>query len=390
MEYNIFLILLAILSLCEVLLLKNQKEIKFMLLLIASFIYWIFFGFRGFVSWDWFNYYPAFVTGNIPFELGYKTFMQIGRYIFDSYFIFIAFSTFLDISILGFFFYKYSPYPITSLCMFLTFGGMEMQFNLLRHIRVFLLFLLSISFIEEKNFKKYFLFNSIGTLFHRIGVTYLPLYFILNKNLLRYKKIILIIISISIIFVLLRINLVRIGLLYFKDISFYGIGDKVSHYLSNNTIHGSIQTSKIGHIEKVFTLILFWKYLSPIYQQYKYGKIFVNMYILFLLTYYSLYGFKILSDRLASFTFIASYWIIYPIIVNFNKGWKKYLLYSFLISFMFLKINMTYTLKNIELYIYKNVLFQEENLQKRREIYIKEKYTKTEEIKKYIQEYNKN
>lgn len=30
---------------------------------------------------------------------------------------------------------------------------------------------------------------------------------------------------------------------------------------------------------------------------------------------------------------------------------------------------MTYTLKNIELYIYKNVLFQEENLQEKRNIY---------------------
>lgn len=39
-------------------------------------------------------------------------------------------------------------------------------------------------------------------------------------------------------------------------------------------------------------------------------------------------------DRLASFIY-SYYWIVYPIIVNFNKGWKKYLLYSFLISFMF-------------------------------------------------------
>lgn len=101
MEYNIFLILLAILSLA-VLLPKNQKEIKFMLLLIlVLFISFldleVLFHGIGLITT------LLFVTGNIPFELGYKTFMQIGRYIFDSYFTFIAFSTFLDISILGFF-----------------------------------------------------------------------------------------------------------------------------------------------------------------------------------------------------------------------------------------------------------------------------------------------
>lgn len=386
MEYNIFLILLAVLSLYEVFLSKNQKEIKFMLLLIASFVYWIFFGFRGFVSWDWFNYYRAFLGENLSFEFGYTLFMEFGRCIFKTYFNFIAFSTLIDIFILSYFFYKYSPYPVMSLCMFLTFNGMHIQFDLLRHMRTLLLFLLSLSFLEKRNLRSYLFFNIIGSFFHRIGLFYLPLYFILNRNIIKYKKIIFFLLTIVIGLAMLKINLVRIAIMHFSDIQFYGIGQKITRYLVS--IHGNSQISTIGHIERLLTLFLFWNYLPKI-SKYRHGKIFVNMYILYLFTYYSFYSFRILSDRLAGFTFIVSYWIIYPTIIFLSKGYKKYFIFICLFIFMFLKINLIYTLKNVELYNYKNILFQEENLLIRKEIYIKTKKEEKERVEKYIQR-NKN
>lgn len=56
-------------------------------------------------------------------------------------------------------------------------------FNRIRQYLAISIFLYSFKFIENKNLKKYLLMIFIGSLFHKIILFCLPLYFILNLKL---------------------------------------------------------------------------------------------------------------------------------------------------------------------------------------------------------------
>ena len=239
MGYNILLVIFFLMSIIDIFIKKTERK-KILLLIIACLVYWIFFGFRGFVAWDWYNYHKAFEYNTYQyFEIGYINFMMLGKSILKTYFTFIEFSTLLDIVILGWFFYKYSPYPVFSFCLMFAFNGVIMQLDLLRHMRAFTLFLISLSYVYEKRIICYEIINLIGVLFHRIALLYLPLYFLLTKKIWKLKKIILFLIIIGTCFIVFKINLARLFLIRFQDVSFYEIGSKIKSYFSS--VHGNIQ-----------------------------------------------------------------------------------------------------------------------------------------------------
>lgn len=380
MSYNLLLIIFFILSFIELTLPNKQKYFKLFLLGIAMFFYWIFFGFRGLVGWDWYNYQNAFNEDIFNFEIGYNFFMNFGKVLFKNYFDFVAFSTFIDIVMLGAFFYFYSPYPIFSLLLFMGFNGIVIQIDLLRHMKVLILFLLSLYYIEKRKKIKYFSINILEILFHRVGLFFLPLFYILNKNLLKYKKVILFLVICGMGAAAFKISIIRTMLLFFQEISFYKIGDKVKAYLSSP--FGGTQLTGIGNIERVATFIVFWYYKERIYYKEKHGKIIFNLYILYILSFLLLLEFKILSDRISNYTFMVSYWIIYPIILKINKKYFRFVLYFSLIIYVVLRVNLQYVYNSLKVHEYKNVLITEEDYLERVKIREKEYVEDKEKMKR--------
>ena len=66
MEYNLLVLFLIFLSFIEVFCYVKNKNTIYIILLI---IYCIFFGLRGFVAWDWYNYYPEFMRISPVYEI---------------------------------------------------------------------------------------------------------------------------------------------------------------------------------------------------------------------------------------------------------------------------------------------------------------------------------
>lgn len=378
MPYNLLLLFFSVFSIMEVMIEKN-KTIKLLLLIFVLFGYWIFFGFRGFLGWDWYYYTQFFEKGIGNFEIGFQLYTLLLKNIFDNYFSFIAISTLFDIILLGIFFWRYSPYPILSFCLFFTFNGIVIQVDLLRHMRAFLLFLISLQYVGEKRIIKYFSLNILAICFHKIAICFLPLYFILDKNFIKYKKTILSIIFLNIFLLSYEINLIKTILYFFQDISIYGLGDKIQFYLKG--IHGLDKKLGLGDFERIVTFIIFWKYRREIVREFHFGNMMYNLYFLYVTTFLFFHGFRILSDRISNSVFIVSYWIIYPMIIRRNRNIIGHFLYIILISYMFLKVNVKFVINPLHLHSYKNILIQEEDIVSRKKIV-------EEETIKFIQNQN--
>jgi len=239
---------------------KNNNVLYQRIIILCSVIYIIFFGLRGFIGWDWTNYYIKYQNTRDLFHLsfdssvpewGFAIYMSFFKTLFFNYYAFVFINTILHIFLLNIFFKRYLPpgYYVFGLIVFLIMGGFGMEVDMMRNIMSILLFLLSIKYIEERKIFKYYILNILGLLFHTSSIFFLPLYFLLNKKINR--KLIAIIFIIGIIIYFLQIE-------YVKPLVFSiskRIGGRIqiltNMYLSSST-YGKSYGFSIGLLERLF------------------------------------------------------------------------------------------------------------------------------------------
>lgn len=381
MAYNILLIYFIILSIFDVFLIRKKKN-KLIIMILAFLGYLFFFGFRGFISWDWKNYYPNFVNAiplsdifqndkiklnnvYISFEIGYQIWISFLKIFFTNWNSYLFFTTLIDTLCLLFIFHKYSPYPIFSILLFLGFNGLQIQLDLMRNLKAIFIFLFSIEYLINNKNVKYLILNLLSSSFHRSSLVYLLVGYFLKKDFYKYKKIILNLFLFGILFLIFSseilyetLNLIENFLTNFDLKIFKGICRKLNYYL--NTDYSTVRGLGIGFIERTFSFILFYYYREKINKN-KYGKIFFNIYLLYIFSYLYGSGVRIIFERLG-FLFICSYWILYSIVLKNISKIKKIFLFSILIIFCGLKINIytNFSVRAKELYEYKNILWDKE------------------------------
>lgn len=388
MPYLILTIILIVCSLLDIYYLK-KKQSKKKVMIFLGLVYIFFFGLRGFLAWDWLHYYPNFnfslnlieaiSSGNYNFnlvhnyEIGYKIYVALIKCFTDNYHIFILITTIIDYYLLCICFMRYSPYPILSLLLFLVYSGFQIQYDLLRNIKAILLFFFSIYYLEKN--KKVIVIGLliIEILFHSSSLVYLPVYYIIKRNLLKYKKIIYILTLVGIIIFVAQNQVIIKGLELLERL-------KVNIFLPNNLIlklklYLKSETFLVnrgiglGVIEKFFLFFLVMKNSKKI-MRVKYGKIFANMWILLFFLYLYTNDVRIIQERF-SLLIVCSYWIIYPILLKIYKGRIKLLLVLIILSYSSLKIYKTVN-KNTEIYPmmkYENILFDFKSYKEKKKIF---------------------
>ncbi|MBS5038772.1 MAG: EpsG family protein [Fusobacterium sp.] len=387
MAYNILIVSFIILSIFDIFI----KKKFFLILILSFFIYLFFFGFRGFIAWDWFHYYPNWISSidfleaikkefvfnmntNLTYEKGYQVWMSILKTFFNNWNVYLFFTTLVDTVLLMIIFYKYSPYPVFSILLFLGFGGIQIQLDLMRNFKALLVFLFSIEYLKNKKNIKYFIFNIFSSSLHRSSLLYLIIGYFLNKNFYKYKKTLLSFFTLG-IFVLIFsdkilyeiLSFVKFFLENFNFKSFNNIIEKLNMYL--NSDYATPGKIGIGFFEKTFSFILFYLYREKINKN-EYGKIFFNIFLFYIFSYLYGNGVRIIFERIG-LLFICSYWILYPILLKNISNIKRILIFIFLISYCFLKINTTYVLdlKVKKLYEYKNILWNNESYEKKYKVF---------------------
>lgn len=377
--YIILFLIFFILFLWENRLKSKQKEITIVRYL-GMLIFFVFFGFRGYLDTDFSVYYPLFESAPnlfdfkgvnnffshtnedylLKIEPGFKVLLIILKTIIPNYFFLQIISSLINVLFLDYFFRKYSPQYILSFIMFLIFSGLIIEINLLRNSKAIFLFLYSLQFIEKRNPAKYFICNGIGLLFHSSAIFYFPLYFFLHKK-------------INPAFVwgtFILGNVLYLGQIKFITPIVIGIGNMIggayaglAEFYAESSLYSSGYGITIGYLEKVLTFIIFYKSYNKISEYIKdenLTNIFFNLLFIFTTAYLFLNEYSVLIERITTL-FAASYWILFP---YFYATLEKFMKTIFTFVLLFFGILKMYKSNNFIIRRYENILWNKPSIAK--------------------------
>jgi hypothetical protein len=313
---------------------KQQSTKGVRILTMAGFLF--FFGLRGWVQTDCFNYYSDFdnfntiwhgglqqIVANAKTETVFWIYAILIKSIYPNYFFFVFISVLIDVAILNVVFKRYSKYYVLSFILFFIFFGTIIELNLLRNVKSILLFLLSLRYLEERRMLPYMLLNGLGMLFHVSSIVYLPLYFVLHRNFSKTVHWIIFIIG----------NILFLSKIQYIQPIFYFLGDiiggrtetLVHAYFTNDVFDSPLVVGK-AYMERVVTFVVIMLFYTKLKQD-RNTCIFVNICLVYVICFLYFSEMKVILDRL-SYLFIASYWIIYANLLNIiqiNANRKLYI-----------------------------------------------------------------
>lgn len=387
LPYIAFLLFLVSMLMLEFRLLRQNRNIQLVRWSVIGG-YLFFFGLRGYIFSDWSIYAPLFEkiptlwngesmntfdqnfmddfstdaqTGKAGMEKGFIYFILLFKSIIPNYHAFIFFNVLVDVVLLDLFFRRYSPYYTLSFILFITFGGIIMECDLLRNFKAIILFLVSIKYLEERKPLPFFVLNTIGFLFHSTAIIFFPLYFFLHKEFPTWLMWAIFILG-NIIF-LLKISYIQPVLLSLADAIGGRLAVQVRLYFVLEEYNSPYGIS-IGYIERIITYVLLLFHHQKLKEKNPQNKLFINAYVLYFFTFFFLSEITIAVERL-TLLFIFSYWILYPLFYQFIKEIANKIVFMIIFtSFSVLKIT---TLTQAPLTKYDNLLFGIENYEIRKD-----------------------
>ncbi len=370
--FILFMILLAFWEFLNINLKRGNYWIR--VITISSFL--LFFGFRGFVGRDIFNYYDLFkalptiwdwnsktFSSYSYIEIGYRVYVTLIKSISANFSFFIFISVLIDVIVLDITFKRYSKYYVLSFILYIIMYGHVFEMEQLRNCKSVMLFLLSLPYLENKKFVPYLILNLIGLSFHSTSLIFIIAYFFLIREFSIYFYLSVFIVG-NLLF-LFKVEYIQSLFNFFGVFLDDGIVGKVNRYFNLSSYKNEFGFS-IGYLERIITFILVCLIYRPkLIQQNRTNIIFINLYTLFFISFFFLSEMVVAVVRVSAlFTF--SYAIIYP---NLYKEFKlliyKYIFMFLLTSYASMRL-ITY--HSVIEYKYENILLDKININLRRDI----------------------
>ncbi|MDP4277418.1 MAG: EpsG family protein [Bacteroidota bacterium] len=356
LPYLVLLTYFVLLMFMEFRCLKFEQDTKYVRwATMAGFVF--FFGLRGFVNTDWLVYYnifnglPTLWGGNLGsafttdftsefvtdastdqagIEMGFIFLTVLFKSIIPDYFAWVFVNVVIDVILLDIFFRRYSKYYVLSFILFLIFGGLGIEFNLMRNVKAILLFLISLKYIEERKIVPYMLLNIAGCTLHTSALFFIPLYFFLNKEW--PKWVIWTIFIVGNILVLLQISYLKPIVLAITDMMGGRMAVKARLYFASDLYSRSVGVG-LSYFERTATFVLSVWLLPKLKERNPSIVMFVNSYILFFFAYFFFSEIMIAIQRI-TLLFAFSYWIIYPEILGLlEKSINKLVMVSVVVVY---------------------------------------------------------
>ena len=341
---------------------------------VAFFVLLAFLGLRGHIYSDFISYYPFYeelpnifnlsqrLFSKWYFEPGFVIYSSIIKTIIPNYFGWVFVNTLIDIIIFNFVFKQYTDSRILPFIFFLAFNGLLIEFNLYRNIKAIDLFLLSLPYLEKRKLTPYILLNILGMTFHSSSAVYIPLYFILNKEIPNFIKWTGIIVANAIF--LLRISIISDFVNSLNIFQAMALVEKLSGYVENSE---ASQAISFGYLERTFSILTFTLLYKKLVTQRRSNIIFYNCFWLYYVTFLCFYEVQVLVDRIPTL-FMFSYWILYPNVITSLRYKMRQIVYAVSMAFVFMKIYAGNTNPAAK---YDNVIFGIEDYRSRKLTYEK-------------------
>lgn len=177
--------------------------------LIAMIVYLFFYGLRGFVFTDCFQYYDYFIEEagqnisydfvNFRFEPGYVLCNYAIHLLTSDFFVFQFIWTTIDVLLIMKILKSEVPqYYLLSFALLIPFFD-GVQMNLFRNIKGILICFYALRYVRARNFFKYSMYVLLATSIHVSSIIFLPFYFIVNRDL-RFVQVVLLMVSVVMYF----------------------------------------------------------------------------------------------------------------------------------------------------------------------------------------------
>jgi hypothetical protein len=337
----------------------------------------LFFGCRGFIGWDWTNYYPFYKElpslfhldfSNQVFDTGFVIYAALLKSVTSNFHVFVFVNAFIDVLLLHLFFKRYLSEKFYALgfALFLVFFGFVMETDLMRNIKSLLLFLLSLKYIENRKFLLFLLLNLAGMCFHWSAIVFFPLYFFLHKQVSMRTMITVILAGVFIY--IFHFEYIKPVLVFAGSFLGENVANKINAYV-HSPLFGTNYAFSWGFFERIFTAVLILLFYNPLIVKNKSNILFINSFFLFLIVHFFFSEVNIAVVRLGNL-FIFSYWIIWPLLIDcFKNNILRWTFISAISCVILLKMHI---ISGNILYQYDNILTGKiKTYEERREIFDK-------------------
>lgn len=338
-----------------------NKKFRPIIEITSLIVFILFFGFRGFIFYDWSSYYPTFES--LPdlstlftqdwmkwgWEPGFILFATITKELTNSYQFFVLLCTVIDTVLLTRFFKLYIPVIPLGFMMYIAMNGIQISTDLMRNSIAICIFLNAIPYIQKRKIVPYISLCLLATTFHTSALAYIPLYFFLDKKLNIWIGLSLF--AIANIIYLFHIPILKSIISLFVGILLPSTKLWIDQYLNMDATTGS--TLSIGYLERLLTATLIFCYYNKLIKS-RNSPLFINATLIFLIIFLLLSEFRTISMR-TSTLFSFGYWIVWIDLIDcFKYKNNKILFVSFICLYSILK---TYSNCSSDVARYENVLF---------------------------------
>lgn len=342
----------------------TKRQLRCTIAAVVGFFF--FFGFRGFILSDWIIYYPFFQDCSVDdlfsfspteqgsMEPGFVLLTLLCRALFNDYAFYVFVCCAITTSLLLRFFRRRINNLPLCLLIYITFEGLVMSTNLMRNSIAICIFLNAIPFIEKRKPLPYFALMLLAFSFHFTSIFYVPLYFFLHRKLNRWVFL-GIFLACNAIF-LLHISIVS------SVFSVLGLEDFSTRIRAYTELYDQSTGISIGYLERLMTGILVFLFMDKLRAMRPNSDIFINGLLLYLIMFFALSEFQVLSKRMCVL-FAFGYWVIWIDLIRcFSVRGNRYLFIAFVYIYCLLRMAGSAFLPD---YKYDNVLFGADSYQER-------------------------
>ena len=324
-----------------------NNKLDLTILVILFYFSLLFFGF-GLFGYDTELYYDFYINTNklsslnlsdYKKEWGFYFLISLCKSLNISYVEFRFINMVLDLLLMFYVFRYFLEKKLWSFAfvIYLLFGGLYYNIEAIRNGKSILFFLIALKYLNLKKYCKFVLYCFFSLCFH-VSAVFLIFSCFFYKLFLK-KKLVFFVFCLGLI---LSISGKGFGsiLLSLQDKLPGQIGYLILIYATHPTYNVGHGLS-IGLLERIVSFFIVYKYQDEVLKDYSFSKYFIAfMYIYIFLCFYFL-DFTIVYERLASL-FKIGYWVLFPIIFNYQNGKQKNRIYFILFFYGLLKVYQNY------------------------------------------------
>ena len=332
-----------------------------------------FFGFRGFIFYDWISYYPMFKLCDITnvanndfllIEPGFHALLFICKFLSGSYSFFVFICSLINTILFMRFIVKRIENIPLGIMVYTVFGGLFLMTDLMRNAIAILIFANAIDYISERKPLKYYLACIAALSFHYSAIFYFPAYFFLHRRI--NKNLFAAVFFVGCIIYALQIPVFTDSITIFLRFVNPELEEKVRFYLLE-TVNKAPGIDFV-FFERIITAVLILCYTDKLRALRKDADIYINSLLIFFIISFYMHEFVTMSMRM-SLLFVYGYWVIWTDLPKcFSISNNRKLFITFMIMYCMLRM---FVLTRTILADYDNVLFGTERFQTRESIFNK-------------------